>query len=140
MPTTIAKIKESTLNVGKDVELSELSCLAGGSIKMVQSFWKMAISQKGKHNTHPITQSSIPTFYSSDMKTSVHKNTCTRMFSFLHSSQKAETKYLTTTTIYTESGRKDSIYKSTHKEYITENEMNTNCVKYTWRQFNNVLR
>lgn len=49
MPTGTAEIKKSTLNVGKDVELSELSFISAGRVKMVQPFWKMAVSQKAKH-------------------------------------------------------------------------------------------
>ena len=49
MPTGTAEIKKSTLNVGKDIELSELSFISAWRVKMVQSFWKMAVSQKAKH-------------------------------------------------------------------------------------------
>ena len=38
MPTGTAEIKKSTLNVGKDVELSELSFISAGRVKMVQPF------------------------------------------------------------------------------------------------------
>lgn len=56
MPTKTAKIKKSTLNVGRNAELQEISCIADGSVKMVH-FEKWQFLKK--INTH-IPPSSTP--------------------------------------------------------------------------------